>query len=309
MAGEIMAQVTGTGGPGGRPAVVGTAAPSTGSPSGAPGAGTALAPTGDRRGEAGLSALDRAQAADFVARYAGRTPAPVAVVIAAYNEEASVASVVKALPAQLCGLATEAVVVVDGSTDRTAEVAEEAGALVSDVPANRGQGAALRLGYHLARLRGARYILTTDADGQYQSGDMERVLAPLVGGEADFVSGSRRLGSTTSKDTVRNLGVVVFAALISVLVRRRVTDPSCGLRALRAEVTASVVLDQPQYQASELLIGTAMAGYRVKEVPIAMKARRSGKTKKGGNLVYGMRFCSVVLRTWWRERSTNTKRS
>jgi glycosyltransferase involved in cell wall biosynthesis len=256
----------------------------------------------DRRGDAGLSPLDLSEAGLFEKKYTERPGAPLVVVVAAYNEAASVGSVVKAVPDHVSGLATEVIVVVDGALDRTAEVAEEAGALVCDVPTNRGQGAALRLGYHLARERGAEYIMTTDADGQYESADMDRVMAPLVAGEADFVSGSRRLGSTTSKDAVRNLGVVVFAGIITTLIRHKVTDPSCGLRAMRADVTGSVVLDQPQYQASELLIGAAMAGYRLKEVPIAMKARKSGKSKKAGNFVYGMRFCSVVLGTWWRER-------
>jgi glycosyltransferase involved in cell wall biosynthesis len=258
---------------------------------------------------ADLGPLDEPQAEQFEKEYRDRAGAPVAVVMAAYNEEASVAEVVRSVPAAICGLPAQVIVVVDGASDRTAEVAEEAGALVCDVPVNRGQGAALRLGYYLARKRGAGYVITTDADGQYRAEDMERVLRPVVAGEADFVSGSRRLGSTTSKDIVRNAGVVVFAALISVLVRQRITDPSCGLRAMRAEVTARVTLEQPQYQASELLISTAMAGYRLAEVPIAMKARRSGKTKKGGNLLYGWRFLSVVLRTWLRERSTKTQRS
>jgi hypothetical protein len=270
-----------------------------------------------RTGGAALSQLDLEQAAQFKDAYASRPAAPVIVVIAAYNEEASVGSVVTAVPQELCGLRTEVIVVVDGARDATAEAARKAGALVCDVPVNRGQGAALRLGYHLARERGAAFIMSTDADGQYASGDMERVLAPLVAGDADFVSGSRRLGSTTSRDRARNTGVVVFAGLISVLVHHRVTDPSCGLRAMKAAVSASVVLEQPQYQASELLIGAAMARYRLAEVPIAMEARQSGKTKKGGNFLYGVRFGSVVVGTWWREsrerrelaRSTKTSRS
>ncbi|HXW79264.1 MAG TPA: glycosyltransferase family 2 protein [Acidimicrobiales bacterium] len=264
-----------------------------------------------RSGVGGLSDIDLQQAAAFEAAYTGRPGAPVAIVIAAYNEEANVGAVVEAVPDQLCGLGTEVIVVVDGARDATASAASGTRALVCDVPVNRGQGAALRLGYHLARERGATYIMTTDADGQYGSDDMERVLSPLLADEADFVSGSRRLGSTANDDAVRNVGVVVFAALISLLVRRRVTDPACGLRAMKVGVSASVVLDQPQYQASELLISAAMAGYRLKEVPIAMKKRSSGKSKKGGNFLYGYRFCSVVLRTWSRElgRSVKTSRS
>lgn len=263
-------------------------------------------------GAAGLGPVDLEAAAAFESAYAGRPGAPVAVVIAAYNEGSHVTSVVAEIPKSVCGLATEVIVVVDGASDDSAQAAQAGGALVCDVPVNRGQGAALRLGYHLARERSAQYIITSDADGQWRCEDMDRVLGPVVAGEADFVSGSRRLGSSASKDAVRNTGVVVFAALISVLVRQKITDPACGLRAMKAGVTASVVLEQPQYQASELEIGVAMAGYRIAEVPIAMRARASGKTKKGGNLIYGARFSSVIFRTWARElarRSAKTQRS
>ncbi len=266
-----------------------------------------------RRGEGGLAEVDREVAARFADKYGGLASAPVAVVVAAYNEQATVGHVVKDTPAEVAGLPVEVIVVVDGSSDATAAVAEESGALVADVPVNRGQGAALRLGYHLARQRGARFVITTDADGQWRAADMERVLAPLLAGEADFVNGSRRLGSTANRDPVRNVGVVVFAALISLLTGRRVTDPASGLRAMTAELTGSVVLDQPQYQSSELLISAALGGFRIVEVPIDMQARRSGHTKKGGNLVYGWRFSRVVVGTWLRERrgprSTNTNRS
>jgi glycosyltransferase involved in cell wall biosynthesis len=265
-----------------------------------------------RRGDAGLSELDRQLAGTFLEKYAERQPAPLAVLMAAYNEEGAVGHVVKDTPGEVSGLATEVIVVVDGSTDQTALVAEEAGALVCDVPVNRGQGAAFRLGYHLARKRGARFIITTDADGQWRASDMERVVAPLLAGEADFVNGSRRLGATANRDLARNVGVVIFASLISFLTGKRVTDPASGLRALTAELTASVVLDQPQYQSSELLISAAMGGFRIVEVPIYMQKRHSGKTKKGGNLAYGWRFARVIVSTWLRElagRSTKTIRS
>ena len=142
-----------------------------------------------KNGAAGLREVDLEEASAFEAAYLDRPAAPVAIVIAAYNEEANVRAVVEAVPNHVCGLGTEVIVVVDGARDATAAGAKEAGALVCDVPVNRGQGAALRLGYHLARERGASFIMTTDADGQYGSDDMERVLSPLVADEADFVSG------------------------------------------------------------------------------------------------------------------------
>lgn len=277
----------------------------------AAGSGATVLRAGGRRGAQALSPLDRDSAASFLEAYKDRPSQPLAVVIAAYNEEANVAQVVSAVPDVACSMPTEVIVVVDGASDNTAEVARQAGALVCDVGVNRGQGAALRLGYHLARERGASIIATTDADGQWDPADIPRVVQPIVDDEADFVSASRRLGSTASTDLARNLGVVVFGKLISLLTGQKVTDPSCGLRAMRAGVTSSVVLDQPQYQASELLIGAAMAGYKLAEVPTFTPGRRSGTTKKGGDFVYGLRFGAVVLRTWLRDirRATNTQRS
>jgi glycosyltransferase involved in cell wall biosynthesis len=213
-----------------------------------------------------------------------------------------IGQVIEALPAEICGLKTAAVVVSDGSKDKTAGVAKAHGALVADVPVNRGQGAALRLGYRLAREGGARYIVTTDADGQYNPAEMERVLAPVVAGEADFVTGSRKLGSQETHDPVRRLGTWVFAVTISLLTRQHITDSSFGLRAMRAEVTGVVRLEQPQYQSSELLIAVLAHGFRVAEVPATIHKRQVGESKKGHNAIYGLKFAGVVLGTWWRER-------
>jgi glycosyltransferase involved in cell wall biosynthesis len=240
---------------------------------------------------------------------------PIALVIAAYNEEGAVGPVVQNLPAEVSGLKTATIVVADGCADATAKEADAAGALVADVPVNRGQGAALRLGYRIAREGGAQYIVTTDADGQYNPAEIERLMAPILDGKADFVTGSRRLGSEETHDLVRQAGVRFFAASISLLTGQRISDTTFGLRAMRAEVTGVVQLAQPQYQASELLIGVITHGYKVAEVPATIHKRRVGESKKGqnplynlhipgvNNLFYGFRFSRVVFGTWWRERS------
>jgi glycosyltransferase involved in cell wall biosynthesis len=228
----------------------------------------------------------------------------LAIVIPAYNEGPTVASVVAEIPREAAGLPTEVIVVVDGASDTTAAEAARAGALVCDVRVNRGQGAALRLGYWLARARGAEVIATIDADGQYEPEELGRVVQPILDGRADFVSGSRRLGAELTTDRVRHLGVLVFGALISLLVHHRITDPACGIRAMRADVTAAVVLEQPQYQASELMISAALHGYRLAEVPTTMRdrGRHATGTKKGGNVGYGVRFARAAIHTWRRDR-------
>jgi glycosyltransferase involved in cell wall biosynthesis len=264
--------------------------------------------TGEFDLEAALEELDpveRSAAMAFLATHAPGLGAPLAVVIPAYNEEPTVAGVVAEIPREAAGMKLEVIVVVDGARDATASKAAGAGALVCDVRVNRGQGAALKLGYWLARARGAKLIATIDADGQYEPEELGRVVEPILANKADFVSGSRRLGAELTTDRTRHLGVLVFGAMISVLVRHRITDPACGIRAMRSEVTADVVLEQPQYQASELMISAALHGYRLAEVPTTMRDRgvHATATKKGGNFGYGVRFARAALRTWMRDRT------
>ncbi len=253
-------------------------------------------------GRSQVDDVDRAALAGFRASYGEPNFAPVVVVIAAYNEDVGLPRVLSGIPPSVCGLSAAVVVVDDGSTDATAAAATAHGAayLVSS-PVNRGQGAAMRLGYRVAREHGARYIITTDADAQYDPADFPAVLAPVLEGSADFVTGSRRLGNQHTIDRFRRTGVYLFAWIVSALTGERLTDTSFGLRAMRAEVTAAVTLNQPQYQSVELLIGAHSHGYRIAEVPATMHLRAAGSTKKGGNLVYGMRYARVVVGTWWRE--------
>src|SRR5262249_55565571 len=134
------------------------------------------------------------------------------------------------------------------------------------------------------------------------AGEMGAVLGPVVAGQADFVTGSRKLGSQETKDPVRRLGTWVFAVSISMLTGQRITDSSFGLRAMRAEVTAAVRLEQPQYQSSELLIGVLTHGVRRVPVPATIHKRKVGESKKGHNAIYGLKYAGVVFGTGWRAR-------
>jgi glycosyltransferase involved in cell wall biosynthesis len=233
---------------------------------------------------------------------------PVAVVIAALDEEDCLGDVLADIPAEVCGRGVATIVVDDGSSDATSEVARRAGVLVARLERNCGHGIALRVGYELAREHGAEVIATLDADGQWDPAELERVAAPVLEGEADFVIGSRVLGSTETDDDFRQAGVHVFAALVRLLTGVRVTDTSSGYRVLRADITAAVRQEQVQYQTSELLIGAIAAGYRIAERPIVMRKRLAGESKKGHNVLYGARYARVILRTAWRERRALVRR-
>src|SRR3954451_6472136 len=229
--------------------------------------------------------------------------APVVALIAAYDEEDCVGAVLDAIPAVACGLSVDILVVDDGSRDRTAEVvSKHAGVHLARLDRNCGHGVALRLGYQLVSELGGRFIVTLDADMQWDPHEIPTVLEPLAAGEADFVIGSRVLGRAETDDAVRHAGVAVFARLVSSLTGVHVTDTSSGFRAMKAEITQVVPQVQVQYQTSELLIGAIYAGYRIAERPITMHKRLAGESKKGHNLLYGGRYARVILTTWGRER-------
>ncbi len=250
----------------------------------------------------GLDQRDEAAVTAFHERYGELELTPVVVVIAAYEEESSIGAVLDELPAEACGLELSCIVVVDGGSDDTASVADDHGAYVCALQTNRGQGAALRLGYALARGAGARFVVTTDADGQYVGTEVATLLEPLVDGEADFASGSRWLGRQETTDRIRRFGSRLFARLATLLTGERITDTSFGLRAMTAEVTASVTLRQPQYQSAELLMESLARGFRFVELPMTIRQRSHGTTKKGTWIVYGFRYGMVLLTTWLRKR-------
>jgi len=118
----------------------------------------------------------------------------VAIVMAALNEADSMTGVLEELPVSVCGLPVRTVVVDDGSSDDTAELASKAGAIVARHDSNLGQGDGLGTGFALALGLGATVIVTMDADGQHDPSGLTVLVSPVVAGEADYVQGSRFLG-------------------------------------------------------------------------------------------------------------------
>ena len=248
---------------------------------------------------------------EFVARYPDLKFSPVVGLICAYQEEDNIGAVLRAMPAEACGLPVSTLVIVDGGNDHTDRVALEAGATTFVLSENLGHGYALRVGYALAIEFGALFVLTLDADGQNDPLEIPVMLQPLIEDEADFVVASRRLGLDTTTDRTRKAGVRVFSSVMSLLGGTRLTDTSNGYRALRVLMLDDVVhrLTESQYQTAELLMVCLKRGWRVTERPTRWLPRSSGTTKKGKNYLFGLRYARVVLSTWWRERAVATTRS
>lgn len=239
---------------------------------------------------------------DFAERHPGARFGPVVALITAYEEEANLGDVLKKMPVSACGLEVSALVVVDGGTDRTDRVAIDAGVFTCVLPVNLGQGAALRLGYELALIHGARFVVTIDADGQNDPSELEALVEPLVAGEADFVIASRRLGVDHTTDRVRQLGVRLYAWTLNAITHEKLTDSSNGFRAFRADLLEDIIphLRQDQYQTAEVVITASTRGWRIAQQPSVWHPRASGHSKKGSNLVFGLHYARVIGTTWAR---------
>jgi hypothetical protein len=236
------------------------------------------------------------RAAGHPERFRGR----VAVLIPAYEEEASIGRVLDRIPAQVCGLQTAVLVVDDGSRDGTGEVARGHGAIVARHVINRGGGAALRTGYRLLADSGADVVVTLDADGQHLPEEMERLVGPVVEGEVDVAHGSRVLGEAEPNHFARELGIVFFNRVVSLITRTKVSDCSNGYRAVRTGVLPQLVLRQEQFHTSEFMIEAIKRGIPAKEVPVTVASRLHGHSKKPAVVRYGMGFANAIVRAWLR---------
>jgi hypothetical protein len=224
----------------------------------------------------------------------------IVTVSPAYNEAENVAAVIHAIPEELDGFRVLSLVVSDGSEDRTAQVARDAGALVAELPIRRGGGLALRVGYEIALKLDAEIVVTLDADGQHLPEELPVMVAPILAGEADYVNGSRLLGTFESESPIRHLGVHFFSRLVTILTGRRITDPSSGYRATRADLLRKLVLEQDQFWTSEVLIEALRHRATIAEVPITIETRKGGKSKKPKSLRYGWNFSKAIFQTWLR---------
>lgn len=201
-------------------------------------------------------------------------------VIPALNEEKYISEVV----AKVKPLVSEVIVVDDGSTDRTAELACAAGATVLHHLLNSGQGASLETGNQYALKHGADIIFHFDADGQFSVDDIPEVLAPLLSGEVEAVFGSRFLGKESNMPAFKKKVIMPIARLVNyLLLGVKLTDPQSGFRAMTAAAWRKISIEQKgMAHASEILSKTVKNKIKIKEVPIKVIYRRFGLKFSGG---------------------------
>jgi glycosyltransferase involved in cell wall biosynthesis len=199
-------------------------------------------------------------------------------IVPAFNEAASIAEVVSEI--RDFDREIEVLVVDDGSTDATSAVAESAGARTLRLPINLGIGGAVQAGYLYAFEGGFDLAMQVDGDGQHDASELGRLLEPVLTGRADLAIGTRFAGAQSYRAPLaRRIGIGLFAALVSIRVRQRMTDTTSGFRAVNRRGIRLFAADYPHdYPEVESVVTAARGDLRVCEVPVAMRQRATGRS-------------------------------
>lgn len=219
------------------------------------------------------------------------------VIIPALNEEASLGHVIDGVKTVVPQ--ADIIVINDGSWDTTARVAAQAGAYVVNLPYNLGIGAAMQTGFLFARDHGYTCVVQVDGDGQHDPHEMEVILTPVLNGGADVVAGSRYIedrGYITPWP--RRMGILILTTLISLLVRRRVTDPTSGFRASNRRAIEYCAKYYPSdYPEPESIVEFARKGLHMVEVPVTMNPRYGGQSSitPGRSFYYMIKVVLAIL--------------
>lgn len=214
----------------------------------------------------------------------------IIAIIPAYNEEKTIGKVIDGVKKYV----NEIIVVDDCSSDKTAEIALKRGVTVLKHIVNRGVGGAWGTGIEVAILDNADIIITLDADGQHDSGEIPKLISPIIKGEADFVVGSRFLGK--QKIPVLRILANKFANFVTLILwRAKSSDTQSGMRAFNVSAAKKIEISSKGMEVcSEMIKEIKLNKLRYKEVPIkAIYTKYS--LSKGQGFVVGIKTLIKLL--------------
>lgn len=200
------------------------------------------------------------------------------VIIPAYNEESSLAGIIKEVKEKAPWV--DILVVDDRSKDNTAEIARDLEVAVVSHAFNLGIGGAVQTGFKIARMWNYDIAIQVDGDGQHDPAFIDRLVRPIVEENVDISVGSRFLNNEKVDGSfIRHLGIHFFSRLATLITGTRITDCSSGFRALNRGAIELFSDEYPvDFPDAEALIIAHRAGLRIGEVPVEFRRRKGGKS-------------------------------
>jgi glycosyltransferase involved in cell wall biosynthesis len=222
------------------------------------------------------------------------------VMIPAFNEEKTIGKVIQEIPKSISGISEIKILVIDdGSRDRTSEIAEKHRAVVLKHKYNKGLGTTFKHGIDKALSIGADIIVNIDADNQFNSQDIPKLINPLLDEKADMVTCSRFLDPQLTKNIpwIKKWGNRRFTNLINRITGKRYTDTQCGFRAYSKEAAMRLNLNGKFTYTQEVFIDLAEKGMKIVEMPLEVRYFPKRKSIISGKLTrYALRSLGIITR-------------
>lgn len=206
------------------------------------------------------------------------------IVIPAFNEAKNIGIVLDEIGEELPDIPV--LVINDGSSDATAHVAKEHGAKVISLPYNSGYGVALQTGFLYAVQNRYSVVVQMDGDRQHDSKSIKSLLKEIQSENVDVIIGSRFLGACQYKASfARQIGIFIFGKLASWLIGKKITDPTSGFQAVKGGAIKFMASDfyPPDYPDADFIILLHRFGYKIREIPVNMRANMDNKSMHRGH--------------------------
>ena len=224
------------------------------------------------------------------------------VMIPCLNEEKTIKDVILSIPSDMETInQIDILIVNDGSTDNSARIARENGAIVVSHPTNMGVGRAFQTGLEYAIHHKYDIMLNIDADGQFDTNDIPKLVAPIISHKADFVTASRFLKENPIENMskIKLWGNKRMSGLINRLTQKVFTDVSCGFRAYSREAMLHLNLQGQFTYTQETFLNLVFKNLRIVEVPVNVKYFADRKSRVAGSILkYTVNTLKIILRTF-----------
>ncbi|MBY0009527.1 glycosyltransferase family 2 protein [Paenibacillus typhae] len=228
-------------------------------------------------------------------------------IIPCYNEQENIESLIKELSHYSDVL--DFVIINDRSTDMTSTVCDNVKANIINLPCNLGIGGAVQTGYIYAKEKNYDIAVQIDGDGQHDPSYIRELIEPLIGGNCDFVIGSRFINKEGFQSSLtRRVGIVYFARLLKLLTKQKVTDPTSGFRACNKRIINYFAENYPvDYPEPESIMALSRNGYTILEVPVKMRERNGGVSsiKAFKSVYYMIKVTLAIIIDFSRKQQVN----
>jgi len=222
----------------------------------------------------------------------------LSVLIPALNEEKTIGTVIDEIPKNIDGISNvEVMVINDGSDDKTAEVAKNRGAIVYSFVENKGLAKAISYGFLKALERKTDILVILDADNQYDSKEIPKLIQPIIENKVDIVLGDRQVRKLDHMPFQKRIGNRMTSKILSYIIGKKISDGQTGFRAFSSEALRRIRIFSNYTYTQETIIQAVFKGLTIKEIPVTFRKRYDESRLISNIFTYAGRTITLLAST------------